>query len=139
MKKLLLLNFIPSNADFGLLVLRVWLGLSMFMLHGIPKIQKFEVLKAGFPDPLGIGHQNSVTLAILSEGLASIFLILGLFTRGSALMLGITMCVAFFITHGAKLSGEGNGELAFIYLGGFITLFLCGAGKYSIDAKLGAR
>lgn len=74
-------------------------------------------------------------LAILAEVGCSVLLVLGLWTRFAALLLVITMSVAFFMAHGAKLSGPGNGELAFIFLAGFMTLLLAGAGKFSMDKK----
>jgi uncharacterized membrane protein YphA (DoxX/SURF4 family) len=32
-----------------------------------------------------------------------------------------------------------SGEMAFLFLGVFLALFISGAGKYSLDAKLGAK
>jgi putative oxidoreductase len=48
----------------------------------------------------------------------------------------VTMSVAFFWVHGGKLVGEGNGELAFMYLIGFLTIFIAGPGRFSVDSKL---
>jgi hypothetical protein len=41
--------------NFGLLGLRVWLGLSMLVLHGWGKLQNHATLSQGFPDPSGGG------------------------------------------------------------------------------------
>ena len=49
------------------------------------------------------------------------------------------MSVAFFVVHKAALAGPNNGELAFVYLGGFVTLIIAGAGRFSFDARLGAN
>ena len=49
------------------------------------------------------------------------------------------MATAFFYAHGARLSGQGNGELPFMFLGAFVALLLAGGGRYSIDARTGAR
>lgn len=135
--KFLQLDFIPRSADFGLLILRVWLGLSMLLLHGMMKIQNFEAIAPKFLDPFGIGGKASLGLAIFAEAVCSVLLVAGLFTRLGALMLAITMGVAFALAHKAGLSREAGGELAFIYLAGYVTLFVTGAGKFSADAKLG--
>ena len=42
------------------------------------------------------------------------------------------MATAFVYAHGWQLSGQGNGELAFMFLGGFVTLLLAGGGRYSV-------
>jgi len=141
MKKLasiLRLDFVPSNTDAALLVLRLWLGLSLLLLHGWGKLSSFQQMAGKFPDPLGIGHRNSLTLAIVGEVVCPILLVLGLFTRFAALGCALNMSVAFFIVHKAVLkAGPGSGELAYVYLCGFVVLFVAGAGKFALDAKAG--
>ncbi len=128
------LRFIPRNVHIALLLLRLWLGASMFLLHGLTKLKTFSELSGKFPDPLGIGHQASLGLAVFGEVGCSILLILGLFTRLAALGMITTMSVAFFLVHNAALTGEKNGELAFIYLAGYMVLLVAGGGVFSLDA-----
>jgi putative oxidoreductase len=135
MQKFLRLEFVPSSADFGLLVLRVALGLSMALLHGWGKLTNLIAGTSKFPDILGIGSTPALLLAIGAELFCSLLLIVGLWTRLAALLLAITMSVAFFMAHGGKLSGPGNGELAFVYLIGYVVLLSAGAGKFSVDKK----
>ena len=132
---ILRLDFLPSSTDLGLLVLRLWLGISLFMLHGLGKLMDYKKMAGVFPDPLRVGHQASLTLAIFGEVVCSVLLILGLFTRFAALGAAITMGVAFFLVHHLKLKGEANGEMAFIYLAGFVTLLLAGPGRFALDGK----
>jgi putative oxidoreductase len=127
------LRFIPRNVNVALFVLRVWLGLSMFLLHALTKLKGFSELSGGFPDPLGVGHKWSLIFALGGEALGSVLLVLGLFTRFAALSLIATMGVAFFLVHKGVLTGEKSGELAFIYLAGYVTLFFTGAGAFSLD------
>jgi putative oxidoreductase len=119
--------------NLGLLVLRVWLGLSMLLLHGWPKVEKYAGLSEGFPDPLGVGPAMSLNLAIFAEVFCALLLVVGLAARLAALPLVVTMAVAFFVVHGGVLTGEGNGEMAFIYLAGFVALFIAGPGRHSFD------
>jgi len=127
-------RFFPRNINVALFILRLWLGLSMLLLHGVGKIERFSKLSAEFPDLLGIGSRTSLCLAIGAEALGSALLVLGLFTRFAALSLVVTMGVAFFLAHKATLTGDNSGELAFIYLAGYVTLFLTGGGAFSLDA-----
>lgn len=139
MKKMLQLDFLPRSTDLGLLVLRLTFGFGLLYLHGWSKLTNFSSMRGKFPDPLGIGSPASLTLTVFGEVVCMALIVLGLYTRLSALVGAITMAVAFFIVHGSKLSGEGSGELAAAYLAVFVTLFLAGAGRYSLDAKLGAK
>jgi len=119
--------------NLGLLILRVWLGLSMLLLHGWSKVEKYAGMSQGFPDPLGVGPAMSLNLVIFAEVLCAVLLVVGLATRLAAIPLVITMAVAFFAIHGGTLVGEGNGEMAFIYLAGFVALLIAGPGKFSFD------
>lgn len=135
MKALLTLSFIPSFHGLGLLLLRVWLGGCMLALHGWSKLTDFNgtlAKMAAFPKILGIA-------AILAESVAAAFLIIGLASRWAALALATTMGVAFYKAHGAALTGEKSGELAFIYLAGFAALVLTGPGRFSLDAQISKK
>lgn len=136
--KFLQFGFIPRSADFALLVLRIWLGVSMLALHGWGKVSNFGGMASRFADPFGFGPTPSLVLAIIGEFVCAALLALGLLTRFSALVLAVVMATAFFVAHGAKLSGPGNGELPFIYLAGYLVIFFAGPGRFSIDRKLGA-
>ena len=137
--KLLNLNFIDRSPDIALLVLRVWLGLAMCWLHGWGKLSNLIGGTSKFPDVIGIGQIPSLILVIFAEVVCALLLVAGVYTRFCALILAITMSVAFFIAHGAKFSGPGNGELALIYLAGFVTLVVAGGGRFGFDRKLGAK
>jgi putative oxidoreductase len=138
--KILRLEFLPPSSDLALLTLRVWLGLTLLFNHGLGKLTKFNEMASEFPDPLGIGHTASLTLAVFGEVVCSALLVLGLFGRFAAVGVGVTMAVAFFLVHQAKLAmGPGSGELAFVYLAGFVALLIAGPGRFSLDQMLFAK
>lgn len=139
MKKFFQLSFLPTHVDLGLLVLRLTFGGSMVLLHGWGKIAKFETLFDTFPDPIGLGSRASYVLAAGGEFLGASLIVLGLFTRFAALWVGVVMAIAFFVAHGAVLSGPRSGEMALLYLGAFLVLLTCGGGRYSLDARIGHR
>lgn len=137
--KFLHLNFLPRSADLALLLLRVWYGGSLVLLHGWGKLTNFSEYAGKFPDPFHVGSKVSLGLAVAGEVLCAVLLVLGLFTRVAALGAAATMGTAFYFAHGARLTGDGNGELAFLYLGAFLALFVAGAGRFSVDASMGAK
>lgn len=137
--KFLHFNFIPRSADVALLALRVWFGGSLLFLHGWGKLTGFSSMSSQFPDLFGIGKTPTLALAVFGEVVCAALLVLGLFTRFAALGTGITMAVAFTMAHKMALSGSNSGEMAFLYLGAFVALFIAGGGKFSVDAKMGAK
>ncbi len=137
--KILRLDFLPLSTDCGLLALRLWVGLSMLLLHGWDKVINFDKYSQKFIGLFGLSPSMSLALAIFAEAVCSALLVLGLFTRFAALNLIVTMCVAFFIAHKGVLKGEGSGEMAFIYLAAYVVMFLAGPGRYSADAKMGGK
>lgn len=136
---LLRLDFLPHSADLGLLILRLWLGASLFWLHGKTKLLNFTTMAAKFPDPLGVGGTNSLAMAVFGEVLCAILVAIGLFSRGAAAAATVTMAVAFFIVHQGVLSGDQSGELAFVYLAGFVAILVAGPGRFSLDAAMGGK
>ena len=117
-------------------MLRIALGVQMLIGHGWGKLMSFSEKAATFPDPLGVGHSTSMALAIFGEVVCMALLIAGAFTRLAALGGAVTMAVAFVLVHGGKLTGANSGEMAFLYLVGFVAIFIAGGGCFAVDAKL---
>lgn len=121
--------------DLGLLILRLFLGLTMLFAHGIGKWGRlFGDGEIQFRDPFGVGDTTSLALAVFAEVICSMLLALGLMTRWALTPLIITMMVAAFIVHSPDPFGVM--EKAMLYGVGYITLFLTGPGKYSVDYYL---
>ena len=122
------------SRNIGLLVLRVVAG-GMMMTHGYEKLsQLFHGDASSFPNPIGVGSVISIILATGAEFFCALLVVLGLFTRFTAVPVIITMFVAIFIVHeGASLATR---ELAILYLAAFTTILLAGPGKYCVDSKI---
>jgi len=135
LKRFLLLNMVPRRVDCGLLALRINAALPLFLKHGTEKLFRFHHMIVYFPDPLHIGVIPSLLFATLSDGICSLLLIAGFATRWAALICFINIFVALaFVHHFVIFGPQGDhGELMVLYLAAMVTLFLCGAGKYSAD------
>ncbi len=133
LKRLLNTGKHSSNINFSLLIFRVGIGL-MMLTHGYPKFQRLMAGEYSFGDPLGLGVQASLILAVFAEFLCSLLLILGLTTRYALIPLIITMAVAAFVVHGDD--PFGTQEKSAIYLLCFSVLLISGPGEYSLDKKL---
>ncbi|MEK6555118.1 MAG: DoxX family protein [Bdellovibrionota bacterium] len=117
--------------NYGLLILRLFAGVTMLLGHGLPKLGRYSELSSTFPDPIGVGSELSYFMAVGAEVGGAVLLALGLFTRLSSAALFMTMAVAFFVVHGNDPFGDK--ELAFIYMGMFMTLFCTGPGAYAVQ------
>lgn len=121
----------PKNIDFALLILRI-AGGGFMLTHSIGKFIKLtgdEPIQ--FADPIGVGVTASLILTVFAEVFCSIFLILGLAARFSAIPLLITMLVAAFLVHAND--GFGKQELPLLYAVTYLVIAIAGAGKYSFD------
>lgn len=120
----------PQQISIGLLVLRVGIGCLM-LVHGLQKAMGFSAMSDVFPDPIGLGSQFSLIMAIGAEVGCSVLLILGLGTRLAVIPLAFTMLVALFLVHADdpwKVK-----ELAAVFLLVYASLLLTGAGQISLD------
>lgn len=137
MKKLLNLDFLPKNLDWALLIFRIWVGVSLFCNHGIEKFVKFSEFSNNPKalDPIHIGILPTLTYATFTDGICSLLVILGLFTRLSSLLIVCTLCVVFFILKGGSFVPK-DAEVVYLYLGSYMYLACIGAGKYSLDNRL---
>ena len=121
-----------TNYNLGLLLLRVGFG-GMMLTHGFPKLMKLISGDLAFGDPIGIGEPATLILAVLTEVVFPILVIVGFKTRLSAIPVIITMAVAAFVVHAAD--PFGTKEMSLLYLFAFGAIALLGAGKYSVDKK----
>jgi putative oxidoreductase len=127
-------------ADVGLLVLRLFAGLSMALAHGLAKLRNPDAIisgteKLGFPAPTVFGW-----MAILAEFGGGLLLAIGFATRPASLLVASTMTVAAFVAH--RTDPFARKELALLYLGVAILFLLAGSGRFGVDALIrpkGAR
>jgi len=134
MKRLFHTGTREQYLDILVLLLRV--SIAAFMItHGWPKLSK--LLAGGeiqFGNPIGLGPALSLILVVFSEVFCSILIGIGLGTRLATLPLMVTMFVAAFVSHGADPFGRK--ETALLYLLIYLTLFVIGSRKYSVDHLL---
>lgn len=117
----------------GLLFLRIFVGGTMLLAHGVPKLLDpkpfIEALSSnGFPLPNIMAY-----LSISAEAIFPLFVILGVFTRISALIAAINMFVALFVFH-LNIKGDpfANLEKAFLYMIIFTFIAIAGGGDVTL-------
>lgn len=134
-------SFLSGYRDWGITALRVIIGI-VFLAHGLQKLFMFGVEGVtgmlgglGFPLPM-----VAAIVLIVVEALGGLALILGLFTRISALLLAITMLVAVVAVHlpGGFFAPEGV-EFPLTLMFANITLLLTGSGALALDPLIEER
>lgn len=145
MKKLLSRNAL--NLDFGILLIRLILGLLM-AFYGYEKLIHFNEMAASDfwmkqVSFLGMPSKISLGLTVFAELVCSVLLILGLFTRISLFFLLFCMAWIFLVVFPLAILDKGDNGYkfndAFVYFMIYLGLFFTGPGRYSLDAKLWNR
>ena len=119
--------------NIALLILRIVFAGSMLYGHGLGKLNRLLEGNLSFSNPLGIGEIPTLILAVFSEFLAPIFIIIGYKTKFFSFFPAATMFVAAFIVHWGDPFGRVEKALLFLTI--FVILMMTGAGKYSVDRK----
>jgi len=130
-----LMKSLNSLQPLGLLLLRVSLGLIYFS-HGYPKLAHSAAGMQGFFVQHGLPGYFVYVSGVL-EVFGAILLVLGLFTRATALLLAIEMGVSIWKVHstGGYLAVH-NYEFPLAMLAGSFALATVGAGLLSLDQPL---
>lgn len=102
-------------------------------MHGLPKLMKIFNGDMTFANPIGVGEELSLILAVFAEFVCGLLIAAGFFTRLACIPYLITMLVAAFLVHG----GDPWGKMAFplMYAVAAIVLLLTGPGQYSLDGR----
>jgi putative oxidoreductase len=124
-------------ANLGLLLLRVYAGLTLASQHGVRKIPPSERFIQGVSE-IGLPLPELFSWAAgCAEFFGGTLLVIGLLTRPAAFFILITMLTAVFGRH----AGDpfSNKELALTYGLIAVTFLLLGSGRYGIDRLLQSR
>jgi putative oxidoreductase len=126
--------------DFGLLIIRVGLGIC-FILHGWPKVSQNPYTWTQIGQMAHMAHPRIMgMIGAHIEFLGGILLAAGFLMRPVALLLFAQMMVAIFCVH-----LRATGDLSTFAAGYshaledgvvFLGLVFLGAGKFSVDSKL---
>lgn len=123
--------------DLGKLILRVTLGI-LILLYGFHKVKH------------GLGHIPHTLNAhglppffaygvYISEVIAPIMIIIGLYTRPAAAIIAFSMLVAIIVVHAPRFtalnsSGGAMIGLEYMFLASAICIMLIGAGRFSLNS-----
>lgn len=130
----------PTSADardVGLLLLRLFAGVSLALAHGVNKLPPSErfvggVVEMGFPAAPAFAWAAGT-----AETFGGLLLAIGLLTRPAAFFIVVTMAVAAFLRQAGDPFGER--ELALLYGAVGVQFLFTGPGRLSLDAVIRKR
>jgi putative oxidoreductase len=122
-------KFNSITGDVGLLVLRVFAGLSLSLAHGMAKLPPTGGFVAGVTN-LGLPGWMA-WLSGFAEGFGGLALAAGLMTRPAAAVIVGNMSVAAFMQHAAD--PYQRKELAFLFLATAVMFVFTGGGRFALD------
>ncbi|WEM44785.1 DoxX family protein (plasmid) [Photobacterium sp. DA100] len=134
---------LSSQASFAPLALRVPAGI-IFMAHGAQKLFGWfggYGLEGTGQWMASIGLEPGFVMALMAGGaefFGGLFILLGLLTRPSALVLAVTMLVAIVTVHldNGLFMSNGGYEFGLALLAMSVSLLISGAGRLSVDRLL---
>ena len=139
-------QLLSSNAGFSTLALRIPIGI-IFMAHGAQKL--FSWFGGYGLEGTGhffesIGLAPGVAMAFLAgsaEFFGGLFILLGLLTRPSALVLAFTMLIAIVSVHlqNGLFMSNGGYEFGLALLAASVSLMLSGSGRIAVDKWLESK
>ncbi len=121
-------------SSFAPLPIRVLAG-TAFIMHGLPKFENTQGTQ-GFFGSVGIPPELALPIALL-EVIGGIALILGIFTRITAILFAIEMALATLIVKsGNGFTGPQGFEVDLLLMSIAISLLLSGPGRISIERDI---
>jgi putative oxidoreductase len=128
------MKFLDSLQPLALLLLRGAVGI-IFITHGYPKLVHGAAMQSFFIEHGLPGY--FVYVGGVVEFFGGGLLILGLFTRGAALVLTLEMCVAIWRVHSTRgILAVHDYEFPLMMVVGCFVLATIGAGLISVDHPL---
>ena len=128
-----------NMGEWSLVLLRVVLGV-IFLYHGYLKL----FVAGGFPGTVNFLTSLGIPVPVYSALLVSVvefagglFLILGVVTRWSSVLLLANMLVALFLVHlkNGLLVSNGGYEFVLVLIAGLAVVFASGAGNLSLGSR----
>ncbi|WP_068826182.1 DoxX family membrane protein [Pseudomonas sp. BMS12] len=117
---------LPAPQAWALLLMRIGAALILLLVHGLPKLLHWQDELLRIEDPLGLGAQLTLSLAVFAEVLCPLLLMLGLFARLACLPVLVVLLVSLVLVH-PEWSLE-QGQFAWLLLALYAGLAISGPG-----------
>ncbi|PUZ27241.1 putative oxidoreductase [Chitinophaga costaii] len=125
----------PNSVNTGLLIIRVVFGI-MLCVHGWQKLANFSDMAPKFYDPLHVSPTVSLALTVFAEFFCSALVVIGLFTRLSAVPVVFLMAVITYVVNRHEALTAPGHEMGILFLAAFLGILFAGGGRFSVDGLI---
>ncbi len=136
-----MLKFFGNYRDYASLAIRIMLGLTLFLSHGLPKITSPDRWQGEGEAMANLGITFAPVfwgfMAGATETLAGLLFLIGLAVRPAALTMVFVMLVAALAQIERTGALRGGAAHPVDFAAGAVAPVLLGAGAYSLDRKFG--
>src|SRR5574343_134352 len=127
-------TWLAPQPDLGLLLLRLGGAYLLLMVHGLPKLQHYAGELAQIDDPLHLGRQLTLWLALLAEVLCPLAIALGVYPRLACVPVLVLLLVSMLAVHPDWTLAEG--QFGWLLLVIFASIGVAGGGRYQLTGLL---
>ena len=117
----------------GLLFLRISGGLFLLWVHGLPKLLNYSEELLRIEDPLHLGANVTLSLAIVAEVLCPLLIVAGVLVRLACLPILMVLLIALLVVHPQWSLAEG--QFGWLLLILFTTVFIAGPGRLALNVR----
>lgn len=121
---------LAPTAAWGLLFMRVSTAIMVLLVHGLPKLQNWNLELHRIEDPLGLGPTLTLSLAVFAEVLCPVLLILGVYARLACLPMLVVLHISLLLVHPDWTLEQG--QFAWLLTILFTGLAITGPGPYAL-------
>ena len=118
---------------WGLLFLRISGGLFLLWVHGLPKLLNYSEELLRIEDPLHLGANVTLSLAIVAEVLCPLLIVAGVLVRFACLPILMVLLIALLVVHPQWSLAEG--QFGWLLLILFTTVFIAGPGRLALNVR----
>lgn len=126
----------PSErlTNIALLLFRIGISGELFLVHGLKKLGVGTGIAEAVPNPFHLPELMNYWTAVAANLFFPVLIILGFFTRLSAIPILLVTLTGYFVVHAQDSLLEK--DIPYVYSLAFLFILISGPGKFSLDYLL---
>ena len=127
---LFLQRTLPNYISIYLLIVRLIMGV-LLLQHAVLKIVGTDTFQPVYVDAFGLGVSHPLAFVLCMELFCGFSFLIGFMIR--IFIVPMFLIAVYYVFLGVQCEQYALSELAFVYVIVFVSLFIVGSGRYSLD------